>query len=174
LSHWENGSVTSLFAKIRDTMPPNSPNDTTEDAKIDVVAYLLQSNGFPAGLSELKPDVEALDAIEIVKKVQGSKAPNFALVQVVGCLAQGQNNAWVLTNTTEPVATKQEEPTPANLKDAEGKALGAQTFQLVSVGSFKPDSHKGQKMEARGLLYRDSSDARLNLTSLQTLGQSCQ
>jgi mono/diheme cytochrome c family protein len=174
LSHWENGSVTSLFAKIRDTMPPNSPNDTTEDAKIDVVAYLLQSNGFPAGLSELKPDVEALDAIEIVRKVQGSKAPNFALVQVVGCLAQSQNNAWVLTNTTEPVVTKQEEPTAANLKDAEGKALGAQTFQLVSVGAFKPDSHKGQKMEARGLLYRDPSDARLNLTSLQTVGQSCQ
>jgi hypothetical protein len=92
----------------------------------------------------------------------------------VGCLAQGQNNAWVLTNTTEPVVTKQDEPTAANLKDAEGKALGAQTFQLVSVGAFKPDSHKGQKMEARGLLYRDPSDARLNLTSLQTVGQSCQ
>jgi hypothetical protein len=79
----------------------------------------------------------------------------------------------MLTNTTEPVTTKQEEPTAASLKDAEGKSLGAQTFQLVSVGAFKPESHKGQKMEARGLLYRDATDARLNLTSLQTVGQSC-
>jgi len=29
-------------------------------------------------------------------------------------------------------------------------------------------------MEARGLLYRDPTDARLNLTSLQTVGQGCQ
>jgi mono/diheme cytochrome c family protein len=173
LSHWENGSVTSLFAKIRDTMPPNSPNDTTEDAKLDVVAYLLQSNGFPAGAGELRADVEALDQIEIVRKVQGSKAPNFALVQVVGCLSQAPDSAWVLTNTGEPVVTKQEEPTPANLKDAEAKGLGDLTFQLVSVNPFKPESHKGHKMEARGLLYRDPTDARLNLTSLQMVGPTC-
>jgi hypothetical protein len=29
-------------------------------------------------------------------------------------------------------------------------------------------------MEARGLLYRDETDARLNLTSLQLLNSSCQ
>ena len=38
---------------------------------------------------------------------------------------------------------------------------------------FKPEAHKGHKMEARGLLYRDQTDARLNLTSLQMLGASC-
>jgi quinoprotein glucose dehydrogenase len=173
ISHWENGSVNSLFAKIRDTMPPNSPNETTDDAKIDVVAFLLQSNGFPAGGSELKTDAEALDSIEIVRKVQGAKAPNFALVQVIGCLNQGSGNGWVLTSTTEPIVTKLEEATPAVLKDALGKPLGAETFQLVSVTSFKPESHKGQKVEARGLLYRDAADARINLTSLQMLGPSC-
>ena len=36
----------------------------------------------------------------------------------------------------------------------------------MSVVPFKPEGHRGQKMEARGLLYRDETDARLNLTSL--------
>ena len=174
LSHWENGPVNSLFKKISETMPPNGPNETTDEAKIDIVAFLLQSNGFPAGSVELKLDSEALDRIEIVKKGLVASAPNFALVQVVGCLAQSPNNkGWVLTRTTEPVVTKDESPTAGLLKTAAARTLGDQTYQLVSVTPFKPEAHKGQKVEARGLLYRDPTDARLNLTSLQMVAESC-
>ncbi len=173
LSHWENGPVNSLFKKISETMPPNGPNETTDEAKIDIVAFLLQSNAFPAGQIELKLDAEALDRIEIVRRGLVATAPNFSLVQVVGCLTQGPNDRWVLTRTSEPVVTKDEAPTPTVLKSAESKALGSQTYQLVSVTPFKPESHKGHKVEARGLLYRDPTDARLNLTSLQMVAPSC-
>jgi quinoprotein glucose dehydrogenase len=173
LAHWENGSVNALFRKISEGMPPNAPNETTDDAKIDIVAYLLQSNGFPTGTAELRVDAEALEGIEIARKGVTASAPNFSLVQVIGCLDQSASNGWVLTKTTEPVVTKSEASTPAALKDAQAKTLGAQTFELVSAKPFKPEAHKGQKMEARGLLYRDTNDARLNLTSLQMVGQSC-
>jgi mono/diheme cytochrome c family protein len=173
LSHWDNGPVNSLFKKISETMPPNGPNETTDDAKIDIVAFLLQSNGFPAGQAELKLDPEALDRIEIVKRGLTATAPNFALVQVVGCLVQGAKNGWVLNNTSEPIVTKDEQSTASGLKTAEARPLGNQTFQLVSVTPFKPEAHQGQKVEARGLLYRDPTDARLNLTSLQPVGSSC-
>jgi mono/diheme cytochrome c family protein len=173
LSHWENGSVNALFKKISETMPPNAANETTDEAKVDIIAFLLQSNGFPAGKSELKLDADALEGIEIARKGVTTVAPNFALVQVVGCLTQAPNNSWALTRTTDPVVTRQEQPNAAGLKDAEAKALGDQTFQLVSATPFKPETHKGQKMEARGLLYRDARDAMLNLTSLQTVAASC-
>jgi mono/diheme cytochrome c family protein len=173
LAHWENGSVVTLFDKIRETMPPNSPNETTDDAKIDIVAYLLQQNGYPAGKGELRAEAENLGIIDLVRKGQTNTIPNFSLVQVVGCLNEGPNHAWLLNNTSEPVLTRDEEPNQAALKTAQNKSLGAQTFQLVSVVPFKPETHKGQKMEARGLLYRDQSDARLNLTSLQALGAGC-
>ena len=114
LSHWENGPVGTLFRKISETMPPNDPNETTDEAKIDIVAYLLQSNGFPAASTELKLDPEALDRIEIVRKGLVATAPNFALVQVVGCLSHGSNNAWVLNRTSEPVVTKDEAPTASD------------------------------------------------------------
>jgi hypothetical protein len=79
----------------------------------------------------------------------------------------------MLTRTTEPVVTRQEQPNASGLKEAETKALGSQTFQLVSATSFKPEGHKGHKMEARGLLYKDSRDTMINLTSLQMVGSTC-
>jgi hypothetical protein len=173
LSHWENGSVNALFKKISETMPPNGPNETTDEAKIDIIAFLLQSNGFPVGKAELKLDADALEAIEIARKGVTAAAPNFSLVQVVGCLSKASNNSWTLTRTTDPVVTRQEQPSASLLKDAEAKPLGAQTFQLVSANLFKPEAHLGQKMEARGLLYKDTRDAMLNLTSLQMVAASC-
>jgi mono/diheme cytochrome c family protein len=170
LAHWENGTVVTLFDKIRETMPPNSPNETTDDAKVDIVAYLLQQNGFPPGKGEIRADADSMGIIDLVRKGQTNTIPNFSLVQVVGCLAQGPSNAWTLTRTSEPVLTRDEEPSATALRTAQAKALGAQTFQLVSVVPFKPETHVGQKMEARGLLYKDEKDARLNLTSLATLG----
>jgi hypothetical protein len=71
------------------------------------------------------------------------------------------------------VVTRDEEPNASALRTAQNKALGSQTFQLISVVPFKPEGHKGQKVEARGLIYKDQADARINLTSLQMLGASC-
>ena len=174
LAHWDNGSVATLFDKIRETMPPNAPNETTDDAKIDIVAYLLQQNGYPAGrTAELRADADSLGIIDLTRKGQTNTIANFSLVQVVGCLTPGAGSSWTLTRTSEPVITRDEEPTAAALKTAQGKALGAQTYTLVSVGPFKPDDRKGQKVEARGLIYRDEADARLNLTSLSTINSTC-
>lgn len=176
LTHWENGPLNALFKKISETMPPNAPNETADEAKIDIVAYMLQSNGFPAGSQELKLDADALDAIEIARKGVAAGAPNFSLVQVVGCLAQGPDNAWLLTKTSEPVVTRDDAATAARLKEAQSKPLGSSTFTLVSVASsFGATAHHGHKMEARGLVYRDraTNDHRLNLTSLQMLAPTC-
>ncbi len=169
---WVNGSVNNLYSKIRFSMPANYPETVADDVKLDIVAYLLQVNEFPAGSAELKTDEDELEGIQIVKK-GATEVPNFALVQVIGCLAQGTNNSWTLTNTTDPLQTREETSTAAALKGAEGKSLGAQTYLLVSAAAFHPESHAGQKVEARGLLYREPGENRLNLTSLQTVAQSC-
>src|SRR5581483_2084240 len=174
LAHWANGPLNALFRKISETMPPNAPNDVSDEAKIDIVAYLLQANGFPAGKNELGLDPERLEAIEIARRGGRAETPNFSLVQVVGCLGDGPNRSWLLTRTRDPVATRQEQPGAAALREAGAKPLGTQTFQLVSVAPFKPDAHRGQKVEARGLLYKDSRDALLNLTSLQPVGAGCE
>ncbi|HEY7441988.1 MAG TPA: cytochrome c [Vicinamibacterales bacterium] len=174
LGNWETDSLNSLFVKIRDTMPPNFGTILEPEAKLEILTYILQVNKFPAGVDDLKVDSEMLDAIQIVRTAgEAAAAPNFALVQVVGCLSQGANNAWVLTNTSAPVVTKEQTSSAEALKRAEVQPLGADTFQLVSVAAFKPDLHKGHKVEAKGLLYRDPDDKRINLTSLQTVASGC-
>jgi quinoprotein glucose dehydrogenase len=172
MSSWENESVYELFIKIRDTMPPNFGTALTDEAKLDVVAYLLQANGFPAGSTELKIEPDELETIQIVRKGQGNVLPNFSLVQVVGCLTPSAENTWTLTRTSEPAITRDQPSTAEELKAAQERPLGSLNFRLVSVTAFKPDSHRGSKVEARGLIYRDAGDNRINLTSLQSVG-SC-
>jgi mono/diheme cytochrome c family protein len=175
ITAWENSSVNRLFGKIRDTMPPLNAEQVTPATKVDIVAYLLLVNGFPAGNSDLLLDPGTLDNLQIAKKgAEASGAPNFSLVQVLGCLSQSANGRWTLTKSTEPNTTKDETPTSDSLRRSERAALGNGTFDLVSVSpSYKVESHKGHKMEARGLLYKDPAYAEINLTSLTMIGPSC-
>src|SRR5579871_1101357 len=88
MQNWQNGSVAVLFSKMRDSMPANYPETVPEETKIDILAYLLQQNAFPAGSTELKLDEKELADIQIVQK-GNLAAANFALVRMVGCLTQG-------------------------------------------------------------------------------------
>src|SRR5262245_1424568 len=93
VTDWENGSVNRLFLKIRDTMPPLNAEQVTPASKLDIVAYLLQVNGFPSGTTSLTAD--DVETIQIVKKgAEAGALPNFSLVQAVGCLTPGQNKRW--------------------------------------------------------------------------------
>jgi len=174
LANWEDGPLNRLFTKIRDGMPPANTDQLSPSAKIDIIAFLLRENGFPTGSTELTADTGTLDGIQIAKKgSDNGMAPNFALVQVVGCLVIDKEG-WMLTDATEPVVTRDDAPTAAALKNAETKPLGRQTLHLVSVtASLKPDSMNGAKVEARGLIYRDVTYADLNLTSIALIAPRC-
>ena len=173
-SHWENESIGALFLKVRDQMPPNLTGAQLEpDVKLAIVSYILQSNNFPVGRDELKVDLDQLDGIQIVLKGATASMPNFALVQLVGCLTQDLNQTWTLTNTSTPVVTREQGPTPAAAQKVGDKPLGADTYRLLSIARFKPNALSGQKVEAKGLLYKAPSKNLLDLTSLQTVAPSC-
>jgi|GEM_PF-233947 len=173
ITAWENESLYRLFTKIRDTMPPNFGTALTDQDKLDVVAYILQVNNFPAGADELQMTAEELEGIQIVRKGQGTDIPNFSLVRVVGCLEPGGNHTWLLTRTTAAAATREPSSTSEGLQAAAALPLGSDTLRLVNVTPFKPDLHRGRKMEAKGLLYREPGESRLNLTSLVATTETC-
>jgi len=172
MQNWQNGSVAVLFTKIRDSMPANYPETVPEDVKLNILTFLLNQNGFPTGSAELKLDDKELADIQIVQK-GNQTASNFAVVRIVGCLVPGPGKTWTLTKSTDPTVVKEETATLAALKTAADSPLGTQTFELVSAVAFKPESRQGQKVEARGLLYRESSHNLLNLTSLESAGSGC-
>lgn len=174
LDSWENDTVDGLFTKIRDSMPPRVGNAVlTDDAKIDVVAYLLSVNGFPSGAEELRIDTAALENIEIIRAEKQGTVRNFALVQVVGCVGAGTGAPWRLTSASDPVVVGNPVLTTEEVQAARARSLGSGTFTLVSVDRFNPGSHEGQKVAARGLVYRGPNRNLLTVTSLQTVEPRC-
>jgi len=174
-SHWDNDTLNALFTKVRDTMPAGGIESVTDATKLDIVSYILSANGAASGSRELTLEPAALETIAVVK--QGSargEVSNFNLVEVVGCLRSAGNRQWTLTSATDPVVTKEETPTPASLATAGARPLGTLEFQLVSVvPAYEAERHAGQKVAARGLIFRSASDHLLNLTALRPTGAAC-
>jgi len=63
LSDFDSLSLGDLFDRIRTTMPQDNPSSLTRDAYADILAFLLKSNGLPAGAKELDRRSEYLKAI---------------------------------------------------------------------------------------------------------------
>jgi S-disulfanyl-L-cysteine oxidoreductase SoxD len=167
---WGGDTVEGLFGKIRDTMPPNFGTVVDDQAKLDVVAFILQTNGYPAGSTELVIDSADLAAAQILKKGEVAAVQNFSLVQTVGCLERDSDGRWRLTRTADPLTARDETPNAQALVSAANRPLGTKTFLLLSAKPFSPESHQGHKMEARGLIYNEPGDLRLTLTSLRMAG----
>ena len=66
LETWQDRTLGELFATIYTTMPSDGSATLTTDQTVDLVAHLLQANGFPEGTTPLKND-DAMKAVVIVK-----------------------------------------------------------------------------------------------------------
>ena len=57
---WGDMEVGELSARIQKLMPPQGPGSLPAQTYIDIVAFMLQKNAFPAGSMELSADPAAL------------------------------------------------------------------------------------------------------------------
>ncbi|MBJ18338.1 MAG: hypothetical protein CL933_02835 [Deltaproteobacteria bacterium] len=58
-------NVGDLYLKTRTTMPIEYPGALSEQSYLDIIAYLLQAKGYPAGDRELLGDLEAMSAMTL-------------------------------------------------------------------------------------------------------------
>ena len=153
--NWEQQDLDRLRSKIRDTMPPDDPGKLSEDDYVGLVSYILQANGYPAG-SDAAGGRSAERASSSLPQAgrRARAAQLLGLVQVVGCLSQGSDRSWVLTRASEPALTRDRPSNAEELKRADARPLGAQTFQLVSVSPFQPDAHAGPQDRGQGALVQ--------------------
>ena len=54
--HWRGRTVQDLYARLRKSMPADAPGSLDAGKYLDLVAYLLEANGFPAGPQDLTSD----------------------------------------------------------------------------------------------------------------------
>jgi mono/diheme cytochrome c family protein len=51
--NWNGLTVGDLFERVRVSMPQAEPTSVSRQEKADILAYMLEVNGFPAGETEL-------------------------------------------------------------------------------------------------------------------------
>jgi mono/diheme cytochrome c family protein len=61
---WEGRTVAELYAATM-TMPPGEENTITDEDRIDIIAYVLSYNKFPAGSTALEPDMARLKPLKL-------------------------------------------------------------------------------------------------------------
>ena len=168
---WREDTVGNLYTRVRNLMPFDDPASLGDGAYLDSVAYLLQANGFPAGSRELTASGAA--DVRIEAEDGPGEVPSFALVQVVGCLARGDDATWVLTGATRAVRTDDpSESTPEALAALAGRPPGDRTFELMAVYP-DPAAHAGHTMEAKGFLIRSPDGDRINVSTLGMVADAC-
>jgi mono/diheme cytochrome c family protein len=167
LSIWDAATLREFYRKISTTMP-RAQARLDEAVYLDVIAYLLQQNGFPTGPRELTTQADVLARVQIVGANGPLAAENGQLVSAVGCLAR-DSSGWVLTRASAPVRSRSLEQTHADeLKALEAVPIGSSIVRLMVVAPGT-EKHEGQRMEAKGLL----SSTGIAAMSLQMVASSC-
>ena len=67
LDVWTNHLLAELMDKTQQTMPQNDPGSLDRKQAVDIIAYILQVNKWPAGDADLTEGTDVLNAITIGK-----------------------------------------------------------------------------------------------------------
>jgi S-disulfanyl-L-cysteine oxidoreductase SoxD len=173
LDRWREDSLESLFTFIRTTMPGNAPGSLDDRAYADIVAFILEANGLPAGTRELNPDV--VGSIQLVGPEGPRPLANLTIVRTVGCLSAEANNTWRLIKAGSPRPVRARivaGTTPEELKGSAAQPLGTLTFPLMSV-TQRATSYTGHKVQVKGVLTRQNTLDRINVMSLESVATTC-
>jgi cytochrome c5 len=164
---FSDATLQVVFTTIKTTMPRNAPGSLSDTEYVDVVAHLLKINSYADGMNELA--VADLPGIKIPGQ---SGSLDFALVQVVGCLAQ-HGRVWTLSRASEPVRTREPEATKEDaVAQLDAAMLGDRTFRLQQVYGA-PAGWKDQRVVAKGFLTKSGNEDRVNVTSMRALTAPC-
>lgn len=68
VGRWENANLGDIVLKITATMPPDRSVMLTDAEAAEVVARILEANGYPAGQELLSSQAKVLAQIKVVKK----------------------------------------------------------------------------------------------------------
>ena len=70
-------TLDDFYYIVRRTMPKATPGSHPREAYTDIVAYILQRNGFPPGAKELRPDPALLRTVRFGSPVPPTSTPTL-------------------------------------------------------------------------------------------------
>ncbi len=177
LDVWREDYLLSLFQYMRTRMPPGKLEGTLPERDyIDILAYVLQVNQFPAGNQELTR--QALDTTLLVGPDGPQPLPPSATVRAAGCFTHPDADTWSLTRATSAARVRDASDTDdKELKLSAEAPLGARSFRLSNLDDGHTEAELtaliGQKVQAKGVLNGEGDTARIYVLSLRSVGPTC-
>ena len=71
-ANWNDLSLGDLFERMRISMPQNNPGSLSRQQNADVLAFILQKGGYPAGKTDLPGQTEVLNMHKFLAQKPGS------------------------------------------------------------------------------------------------------
>ena len=159
--------VAYLHDYIRDNKPAATPGSLRPETVLQLTAYILDRNGFPAGDSPLTAGRAA--SVLMVPPDWSGALPASALVRVVGCLAEGEGGDWVVERAVAPARVDDAaiDPGAAVLPLGDG-AFGLR-FVLTPL-----DDLVGQRVWVRGTLVGEGGVDGISVSQVESVAERCE
>ena len=68
LERWNGQTAFDMVQLIKQSMPQEAPDSLGQPVYVDIVAFLLKTNGLPAGTAELPADDAALKQVQVTSR----------------------------------------------------------------------------------------------------------
>lgn len=167
---WKESTVDRLFKQVSTNMPASEDGSLAgtlaRGTYVDIIALMLQSNGFPAGSAELTPENAA--GVAILAQSGPGELPHSASAQAVGCLTRVPPRAWKVTRGSKPVRSG-----PLETPLTASAALGDREFPLLFVLTSL-DKLENQRVLVTGRLEGEGGAKGINVSTVSSQGAACQ
>ncbi|MFZ9584294.1 MAG: c-type cytochrome [Pseudohongiellaceae bacterium] len=167
IDRWREAPLDFLYGFFSRNMPGDEPGSLTTAVYEDVMAYLLQENGYPAGSQELKAG--QMGKVLLVGESGPAPLPDSALVRLVGCLQQNGSD-WELVAASAPLRVRvADETDDAEVALSAALPPGGNRYALQRADPQQAAALVGKRVQAKGVFNSDS----LGLMSLVAVGDGC-
>ena len=132
---------------------------------VDIVAHILNTNGFPAGLERADCRVERWRSDR--EEGRSERVTCQRVRSCVGCLAQGEGRDWKLTKGSRPARVFESQTPDVNAP------LGDREYTLKFVLTSL-DKYAGYRMSVRATLMGEGGRDGLNVRGIFPVNATCE
>lgn len=179
LDAWREDFLASLYQFTATRMPRGrnaKPGSLKDSEYLDIIAYIIARNGFPAGTTDLTH--ADLEQVYLVGLQGPAPLPPNAMMRTTGCLVQ-QEAEWRLEQAAAPSRVREgDETDAAELALSAATAPGTGSYRLnnldVLLAPAALQARLAQRVQAKGVLNGSGDTARIFVLSLEGLDQPCE